>query len=149
MLKSASRHRAALAVGCILVAVALGVPVVNANAGPPRALFLALPADLPEPRVSLSAAQDSDGSWRLKIDATDFQFTDLCVANAAAMPRGHAHVIEGDAKRASAYAPELILGHLAPGRHEFRVVLRGQDHRAMVGRGGMIEASLVLSIPPV
>jgi hypothetical protein len=147
MLRFLDHHRIILGIGAILGALTLCVPIVNASSPLPRALFLPLPADMPEPRVSLGARPDPDGRWTLDISASDFEFTTLCVANARAVPRGHAHVIKNGAKLASAFAPEFDLGLLPAGRHEIRVVLRGQDHRALVGHGGLIEASLTLDIP--
>jgi hypothetical protein len=141
-----ANHRAALALAGLLAATCVGVPLVNADSGPPRALFLRLSSKVPEPTVALAPRQSNDGHWLLDIAVTGFRFTDLCVANAAAVPVGHAHVLRGDEKLATAYTPVVDLGRLAPGRHEIRVVLRGQDHRSLVGQAGLIEASTVIAV---
>jgi hypothetical protein len=140
-------HRITLVLGMILLALTVCVPIVNASAPLPRALFLTLPEESPEPRLSLAARPGPDGRWTLVIATAGFEFTALCIANARAVPRGHAHVIKDGVKLASAYMPWLDLGPLPAGHHEIRVVLRGQDHRALVGRGGLIEARLTLEVP--
>lgn len=140
-------HRTILTLAALLFGLALGVPIVNASAPLPRALFLTLPEGSPQPELTLAARRGADGRWWLEIEAARFEFSALCRANAEPVPRGHAHVIKDGAKRASAHAPHLDLGALPGGRHEFRVVLRGQDHRALVGRNGLIEARLILVIP--
>lgn len=144
-----SRRLAAPAtVAALLAALSVYAPMVNSKAGPPRTLFLQLPADRPEPTVSLSARPEGDGSWLLEIHATGFRFTALCLVEAQALPVGHAHVTRGEQKVASAYLPVLSLGRLGPGRHTYRVELRGQDHRALVGRNGLIDAELTIHVPP-
>lgn len=147
MSKFLVRHRIILILATILFGLTLCVPIVNASAPLPRSLFLTLPENSPQPEVRLAAQRGRDGRWMLEITAERFEFTALCQANARAVPRGHAHVILDGTKFASAYAPFLDLGALPRGRHEIRVVLRGQDHRALVGRNGLIETSLTLDIP--
>jgi hypothetical protein len=147
VLRVLSRHGGAALVAGLLAGLSLAVPLVNAGGGPPRALFLQLPADAPEPAIGLSARRVADGGWLLVIAAENFRFTAVCLTSAAAVPVGHAHVLRGDRKLASAYAPAVPLGRLEPGVHRFRVVLRGQDHRALLGRRGLIEAELTLEVP--
>lgn len=137
---------AAGAVAVLLATLSVYAPVLNAKAEPPRALFLLLPADRPEPTLSLSASPDSGGTWLLEIETIGFRFTALCQVAAQAAPVGHAHVILDDAKIATAYLPVLSLGPFPEGRHEIRVVLYGQDHRALVGRAGLIAAELEVTV---
>jgi hypothetical protein len=141
------RHGSFAALAVLLAVLSVAAPALNAAAGPPRALFLQLPAGLPEPEIALAASQGPGGRWQLRIDARHFRFTALCLADAAALPVGHAHVILGDRKVASAYAPVVDLGVLPPGEHEMTVVLRGQDHRALVGAHGLVQARTVIEVP--
>lgn len=143
-----ARHGAFAILAGLLAALSVAVPVLNAAAGPPRALFLRLPETLPEPELALEASEAQDGSWLLRIDARGFLFTALCVADAAALPVGHAHVILDGRKIASAFAPIVDLGALPPGVHLAQVVLRAQDHRALVGSHGLVQARIVISVPP-
>ena len=143
-----SRRLAAPAtVAALLAALSVYAPLVNSEARPPRTLFLQLPAGRPEPTVSLSARPGGDGAWLLEIHATGFRFTAVCLVEAEALPVGHAHVTRGEEKVASAYLPILSLGRLAAGSHTYRVQLRGQDHRALVGRYGLIDAELTIHVP--
>ena len=135
-----------LALAGLLAALSVAVPVVNAAAGPPRALFLRLPATLPEPELALVASESPDGSWQLRIDTRGFRFTALCVADAAAVPVGHAHVSVDGRKIPSAFVPVVDLGVLPPGNHRVQVVLRAQDHRALVGSRGLVQARVVISV---
>lgn len=134
-------------VAVLLAALSVYAPLVNSKARPPRTLFLQLPADRPEPTISLSARPESGGAWLLEIHTTGFRFTMVCLVEAEASPVGHAHVVRGEAKIASAYVPVQSLGRLAPGSHTYRVELRGQDHRALVGRDGLIDAELTIHVP--
>jgi len=40
----------------------------------------------------------------------------------------------------------IDLDPLEPGRHDVTVVLRGQDHRALLGRHGLIKAEAVVTV---
>jgi len=131
----------------LLAALSVTAPVLNGAAGPPRALFLRLPATLPDPELTLTASEAAEGSWQLRIEASGFRFTALCVTDAAAVPVGHAHVILADRKIASAFTPVVDLGVLPPGDHQVQVVLRAQDHRALVGSRGLVQARVVISVP--
>ncbi len=142
-----ARNAAAAVVALVLGAAGVGATFVNASAGPPRTLFLKLPSDAPEPTLTLAARQHANGGWQLEIAATGFRFTAICLPTAAAAPVGHAHVFMDGAKVASAFVPVVDLGQLTPGRHAYRVVLRGQDHRVLVGRDGVIEAELTIAVP--
>ena len=133
---------------CLLV-FALLVPQINAASGPPRSVFLKLSEDQPDPSVDLIAEQGKGGDWFVTISADDFRFTTLCVTEAEAVPLGHAHIIVDGRKVASAYHPVVKLGALAPGQRHIQAVLRGQDHRALLGRKGMIKADIIVTVPKV
>ena len=134
-------------IGALLSGLAVAAPVYNAAQGAPRSVFLELPPDQPAPAVSLRAARRPSGRWVLWVDTTDFQFTTVCLAEAAAVPVGHAHVIRNGVKIASAYHPVVDLGHLPPGEHQISAVLRGQDHRALLGRGRLLQGKITINVP--
>ena len=123
-------------------------PIVNADAGPPRSVFLKLPSDTPPPDLDLAAQIMPSGALRLDVLAKDFRFTDVCVSRAEGAPVGHAHISVNGIKVASAYQPRVYLEALPPGSHRIRAVLRGQDHRALVGADGLISAELWVVVPP-
>ncbi|MEM8694116.1 MAG: hypothetical protein AAGG57_19885 [Pseudomonadota bacterium] len=131
----------------LLGSVVFAAPIVNGNGRPPRAVFLVLPDDIEPPKVSLQVEPFAQGKYRVQIDTTEFQFTDICVAQAQAAPIGHAHVHVNGAKVASAYQPVVLIGPLAPGEHVIDVVLRGQDHRAILGRTGLVQGTVEVFVP--
>jgi hypothetical protein len=133
--------------GLLLAGIAAALPGANATGQPPRTVFVILPDSAPQPALALNARREADGTWTVMIDAPGFVFTDLCRTASEAMPIGHAHVILDGAKVATATAPIFRLGPLAPGRHRLRIGLRAQDHRALVGKGGLVEAGLTLVEP--
>ncbi|SMX31992.1 hypothetical protein [Actibacterium lipolyticum] len=141
------RLAAPLAMALCLSAFALFVPQINAGGGPPRSVFLQLPDEAPTPDVQLTAVPAKDGEWFVTITASDFRFTTLCLPEAEPVPLGHAHIIVDGQKVASAYHPVVKLGVLAPGQRHIQAVLRGQDHRALLGRQGMIKADIFVTVP--
>lgn len=131
----------------LLTGLSVAAPVYNGQKIAPRSVFLQLPDTVPQPELSVVAIALPDGRWRLALDVTHFQFTDLCLPQAEAIPVGHAHVMVDGEKLASAYQPVVELGPLPSGGHDLRVVLRGQDHRALLGRNGLIEARVRIHVP--
>ena len=136
----------AIVVG-LLGSLAVGAPSFNTHHTAPRSVFLTLPADLPDPEIAMAVSQDDTGRWSLRLDVSSFQFTALCVTDAEAVPVGHAHIIHDGVKIASAYHPIVDLGHLPSGRHRIAVVLRGQDHRALLGQSGLLRQEIVVTVP--
>ena len=126
----------------LLLAIAVLVPHLNAEAGPPASVFVRLDPGQPDPRIEAQAYAASGGEWLLRLDVEGFAFTDICAVVERGEPLGHAHVYTGDRKIAAAYEPIVSLGKLAPGEHSFRIMLRAQDHRALVGSSGLIEQEI-------
>jgi hypothetical protein len=141
-----TRPGATIAVSVFLATLAAAAPHINAESGPPRSVFLRLPGDAVDPTVAMDLEPRPDGRWRLRIDTDGFTFTSLCLTEAAAVPVGHAHVIVDGVKVASAFHPVIDLDPLPPGKHDVTVVLRGQDHRALLGRHGLIKAEAVVTV---
>ncbi|WP_260106109.1 hypothetical protein [Phaeobacter inhibens] len=111
----------------------------------PAALFVTLPAHQPQPDLQVSSVYNAADGWRLRIEVENFVFTDLCVRNATNLAQGHAHVHLGDKKLATAYQPNVVLGHLPTGRHRITVSLRAQDHRVLGReRGGTFAATVII-----
>ncbi|MEM9798603.1 MAG: hypothetical protein AAF919_19105 [Pseudomonadota bacterium] len=136
-----------LALSGLLAGLAVAAPAVNAGDPAPRAVFLQLPDHLPEPSVTVRADPISGGRWRLTLTARDFGFTAICLSTAEPVPMGHAHIIHDGVKVAAAYGPIVDIGPLPPGRHVVEAVLRGQDHRALLGRDGLIKGQVVIVVP--
>lgn len=141
------RHWQGLVLLAVLLVTALMASQVNSQSGPPRSVFVSWPADRKAPELVLTPGQYADGGWYLDLQAEGFAFSDLCQTVDGPQTVGHAHVYSGDRKIGAAYVPRADLGNLRPGRHRFRVVLRAQDHRALIGPAGMIDAEIVIVVP--
>ncbi len=134
-------------VAALYLGIAIAAPSYNAQQIAPRSVFLTLPDTLPAPELSLNLEPLASGRWRLTVEAAHFQFTELCVAEASALPVGHAHIIVNGEKVASAYQPIIDLDLEGEGLHQITVILRGQDHRALIGKDGLIAASMRIVVP--
>ncbi len=133
----------ALAVAlCVLVCTAVQH---NEKGIPPRTAFQVLSQDL-VPKVQLAAVPLGGGRFRIAIETEAFQFTDICLAHAVAAPIGHAHLQVNGVKVASVYQPVAEVGPLPPGEHVIDVVLRGQDHRALVSKAGLLKAEVAVIV---
>jgi hypothetical protein len=141
------RHWHGLVMLSALMGLAVIAPQVNAAGAPPSSVFVAWPEGQSAPELKLSAGRYPDGSWHLDLAASGFTFSDLCQAVEGPQTIGHAHVYDGAKKIASAFVPRVPLGHLAPGQHRFHVILRAQDHRALVGSDGLISAEILIIVP--
>ena len=142
----ANRHWHGMILVTVLAGLALVSPQVNAAAGPPSSVFVSWPEDQPVPELRITAHQYADGGWYIDLAAAGFAFSDLCQAVDGPQTIGHAHVYQGERKVTSAFVPRVSLGHLRPGRHAYRVQLRAQDHRALVGPDGIIAATIVIEV---
>ncbi|MFV1494724.1 hypothetical protein VWY34_00200 [Phaeobacter sp. JH20_02] len=131
-----------------LIAICAGLPLVAMIDELPAALFATLPDDHPLPELDVTASYTPVDGWHLKIEVENFVFTDLCISEAKALARGHAHVHLGAEKIVTAYQPHIVIGHLPSGTHEITVSLRAQDHRVL-GRpgGGMFVKTLLIKAP--
>lgn len=85
----------------------------------------------PAPAITLTTAQDDTG-WTITVITDEFEFSrDL--AGAYHVPGvGHGHIYVGGMKLGRLYQPSYHIGALPAGRHEIRVTLNTNDHRAYV-----------------
>lgn len=141
-----SRMMAMVLLSLLLGSMVVTAPMVNSLGRPPGSVFLVLPEDAVVPEVALQVEALGGGRFLLHLDARAFTFTDLCVSQAEAAPVGHAHVHVDGKKVASAFMPVIEIGPLAPGDHVIDVVLRGQDHRPLVTKNGLVRAITEVSV---
>lgn len=141
------RHWHGIVMACVLAALAVTAPQVNAAGKPPSQVFVEWPNGRPAPEVLLTPGQYANGGWYLDISAEGFVFTDLCQSVDGPQTIGHAHVYKGPQKIASAFHPRVTLGRLEPGTHSFSAMLRAQDHRALIGPEGLLRAEITITIP--
>lgn len=130
----------------LLTGLAMAAPSYLADHAAPRSAFLVLPETAPEPQIAVTVSPLASGHLRLSLDVTHFQFTELCLVEADTAPIGHAHIIVDGVKLGSAFQPITDLEPLPKGRHEITVQLRAQDHRALLGRDGLIQARVVVEV---
>lgn len=145
-MKFLSVVRTSAPVLAMLLTLLAAVPWLNLEGGPPRSVFVQLDPERPDPEIDAEATRLSDGEWLLRIEVDGFSFSEICAVVKTGEPVGHAHVYAGDEKIAAAYQPILSLGSLSPGEHIFRIVLRAQDHRALVGASGLIERKVAIVV---
>jgi copper(I)-binding protein len=100
----------------------------------------------PAPKIALAVEPDGDG-WRLRIDAEDFTFSSEMLDGPHVPGMGHAHLYVGGLKLQRVFEPEVRIGALPPGRHEVRVTLNTNDHRAYVVDDLPVIATEVIDVP--
>ncbi|APG48984.1 hypothetical protein [Phaeobacter porticola] len=131
-----------------LIAICASLPMISKVDALPSALFVTIPKSQPRPELEIFAEFAPSDGWWLRIEVKNFAFTELCVSKANATALGHAHVHLGLQKIATAYHPDVFIGHLPAGSHQITVSLRAQDHRVLASpSGGMFSKSLTLQIP--
>lgn len=145
MIRASTIKASAPAIGLLLGMLAI-VPLLNAEAGPPETVFVMLDPTKPDPRIKAEAIAAGDGEWLLQMQVDGFSFSEICAVVETGKPVGHAHVYAGDKKIAAAYQPIVSLGKLPPGEHSLRIMLRAQDHRALVGSSGLIEQKIQIVV---
>lgn len=136
-----------VAIALFLASLVIVAPIVNAKDRPPSAVFLILPQSATPPEVQIQSTALGGGRYLLMLHASDFVFTALCVADAEALPVGHAHVHVNGEKVASAYNPVIEIGPLEPGVHTIGVVLRGQDHRPIIAQNRLVQDRIQIAVP--
>ncbi|WP_424984836.1 copper chaperone PCu(A)C [Microbulbifer sp. S227A] len=85
----------------------------------------------PAPRVAIEVTPDGDG-WRLRVLAEDFTFAPDQLDGPHVPGTGHGHLYVGGLKLMRLYESEARIGALPPGKHQVRVTLNTNDHRAYV-----------------
>lgn len=99
----------------------------------------------PAPELSLSVAPDGDG-WRVDVAARDFTFARDLADGPHVPGTGHGHLYLDGLKLQRLYQPSAHIGQLPPGRHEVRVTLNTNDHRAYVVGDTPVTASAVIEV---
>lgn len=132
------------ALGLVLAMGAI-IPALNATPGPPEEIFASLDPETPEPRIR-AKVDPTQKEWLLYLDVDGFAFSEICRATTSTKLVGHAHIYRGDEKVATAYEPIVSLGKLPVGDHVFRIMLRTEDHRALVGASGLIEREVTVVV---
>ena len=99
----------------------------------------------PAPAIRLEVQPDGDG-WTVQVLAEEFAFSRDLVDGPHVPGTGHGHLYVGGLKLERLYAPVARIGALPPGRHELRVTLNSNDHRAYVVDDVPVTASAVIEV---
>jgi hypothetical protein len=82
----------------------------------------------------------------VRIETRHFRFAEELVDQPHQPGTGHAHLYVGGMKLGRLYGPDARINALPPGRHEVRVTLNTNDHRAYVANGRVLGASAWLTV---
>lgn len=85
----------------------------------------------PAPNIAIEVEPDGDG-WIVRVLTEEFTFTPDLADGAHVPGTGHGHLYLGGLKLQRLYEPEARIGALPPGKHQVRVTLNTNDHRAYV-----------------
>lgn len=96
--------------------------------------------DEPAPRLAIEVEPDGDG-WIVRVLTDEFTFAKDLADGAHVPGSGHGHLYLGGLKLQRLYEPEARIGALPPGKHEVRVTLNTNDHRAYVVDGLPVSAT--------
>lgn len=99
----------------------------------------------PAPRLALLVTPDGDG-WQIQVEAEDFTFSKDLVDLYHVPGLGHGHLYVGGMKLGRLYKPKASIGALPKGRHEIRVTLNTNDHRAYVVDDQPVTASATIEV---
>lgn len=102
-------------------------------------------AEEPAPAIALQTQPDGDG-WTVSITSTEFTFSKDLMGLYHVPGMGHGHLYVGGAKLGRLFAPTARIGALPKGRHEVRVTLNTNDHRAYVVNGAPVTASAFIIV---
>lgn len=85
----------------------------------------------PAPKIAIEVEPDGDG-WIVRVLTEEFAFRPDLVDGLHVPGTGHGHLYLGGLKLQRLYEPEARIGALPSGKHEVRVTLNTNDHRAYV-----------------
>lgn len=100
----------------------------------------------PAPQIALSVSPEGDG-WRVEVEAQEFTFAPDLADGPHVPGTGHGHLYLNGLKLQRLYEPSAHIGALPPGRHEVRVTLNTNDHRAYVVGEVPVTARAVIEQP--
>lgn len=104
-------------------------------------LFEPALAGEPTPTAALDVRLDEEGRAHIQVLLENFAFDDAGVDGPHVAGRGHAHLYIDKVKIGRLYAADYVTAPLPPGRHEIRVVLNTNDHRAYAVDGEAVAAT--------
>ena len=99
----------------------------------------------PAPAIALVATAAEDG-WRIEVVAEEFTFAPDMADGPHVPGFGHGHLYLNGLKLQRLYDASAHIGQLPPGRHEVRVTLNTNDHRAYVVDDTPVTAQAMIEV---
>lgn len=99
----------------------------------------------PAPEISLNVTPKGAG-WQVEIEARDFTFSKEFLGLYHVPGMGHAHLYVGGLKLGRLFSSTGQIGALPKGRHEVRVTLNTNDHRAYVVGDEPVTATAIVTV---
>lgn len=100
----------------------------------------------PAPHIELSVQETVQG-WQVAVLAQEFTFSDAYLGLYHVPGMGHGHLYVGGMKLGRMLTPTAQIGALPSGRHEVRVTLNTNDHRAYVVDNQPVTATAIIVVP--
>ena len=108
--------------------------------------ILQIPEGAAVPQVEVDAEKTSAG-WRIRVKTENFEFSDPAEGmSEAEFGTGHGHLYLSGLKIVRVYGNEVEIGELPPGKHEIRVILVTDDHRAFGTGGALVSAATTIEV---
>ncbi len=108
--------------------------------------ILRLPEGAAVPEVGLRAEKTSAG-WKIHLQTENFKFSDPSEGiEDTGVSTGHGHVYVSGLKFVRLYKHTFDIGELPPGKHEIRVILVTDDHRAYTTDSGVVTAAINIEV---
>ena len=99
------------------------------------------------PSVQLIVHPDAVKGWNLEIQVENFRFAPERVNTVSTGSEGHGHLYIDGQKVTRLYSGWYHLPTLAPGTHEIRVSLHGNNHEALAVQGQRVETTVTVQVP--
>lgn len=108
--------------------------------------ILNIPEDIPAPAIAIETEKTETG-WRIHVNVENFELAESTMHTGNInYDTGHAHLYVSGLKIARVFEDTVELGKLGPGKHELRVILVSDDHRALKVDGEFVTAATTIEV---
>ena len=97
--------------------------------------------------VRIQVTKDPMKGWNLQVRTRAFRWAPQRASSMHRSGEGHAHLYIDGVKITRLYGPWFYLRDLAPGRHQIKVTLNGNDHGDYVRNGKPVASTAVVTAP--
>ena len=110
--------------------------------------MIAIPENVPIPKVELIVHKDAIEGWNLEIKTTNFYFAPATVNKDSVYNNGHAHLYINGKKVTRIYSNWFYLQKLPSGENEIKVTLNTNKHEDLMYQGKMISDVQIIKVSP-